>query len=80
MLTNKLVEMTDGMTGADVAAVVNAAGMSAIKEQVSTKNGTKKLKISMKHFESALEKIKAGSSRTKMRNFQNFLGSSRSLT
>jgi transitional endoplasmic reticulum ATPase len=76
---DKLVEMTDGMTGADVAAVVNAAAMTAIKEQVSTKNGTKKLKISMKHFESALEKIKAGSSRTKMRNFQNFLGSSRSL-
>ncbi|NWG38240.1 CDC48 family AAA ATPase [Nitrososphaera sp.] len=71
---DKLIEMTDGMTGADIAAVVNAAAMSAIKEHVSGKNDGKKagiLKISMKHFESALDKVKAGSSRarTGIRNF-----------
>src|SRR5919206_481983 len=45
---DKLVEMTDGMTGADIAAIVNAAAMTAIKEHVSKKAG--KLKISMRHF------------------------------
>jgi SpoVK/Ycf46/Vps4 family AAA+-type ATPase len=49
--------MTEGMTGADIAALVNAAAMSAIKEQVRQKNGSK-LRISMKHFETALNKIK----------------------
>jgi transitional endoplasmic reticulum ATPase len=75
---DKLVEMTDGMTGADIAAIVNSAAMTAIREHVS-KNGGKKLRISMKHFESALDKIKAGNSRAKMGSFQNFPGS-RSLT
>src|ERR687887_440661 len=73
---DKLVELTDGFTGADIAAIVNAAAMSAIKEYVATiseessyereadksqnKHIDKKqdLKISMKHFESALQKIK----------------------
>ena len=73
---DKLVELTDGFTGADIAAIVNAAAMSAIKEYVATisekssyereadksqnKHIDKKqdLKISMKHFEAALQKIK----------------------
>lgn len=75
---DKMVEMTDGMTGADVAAVVNAAAMTAIKEHVR-KNDSEQLRISMKHFESALGKIKTASSRAKTGNFQNF-PSSRSLT
>ena len=91
----KLVELTNGLTGADIAAIVNAAAMSAIKEHVATiseTNGSKRrkdktmtaaadieeqekegaesqagehkedekqgLKIAMKHFESALQKIK----------------------
>jgi transitional endoplasmic reticulum ATPase len=54
---DKMVEMTEGMTGADIAALVNAAAMSAIKEHVRQKSGTK-LMISMKHFEAALNKIK----------------------
>ncbi len=53
---DKLVTMTEGMTGADIAATVNAAAMSAIKEHVRQKGG--KLKISMKHFERDLNKIK----------------------
>jgi transitional endoplasmic reticulum ATPase len=87
---DKLVELTGGFTGADIAAVVNAAAMSAIKEHVATINENSKvggenktadpiatikgegdknqdkhkedkkqgLKITMKHFESALQKIK----------------------
>jgi transitional endoplasmic reticulum ATPase len=91
----KLVELTNGFTGADIAAIVNAAAMSAIKEHVATiieTNSSKRrkdktmtaaaaiedqekegaesqagehkedekqgLKIAMKHFESALQKIK----------------------
>jgi transitional endoplasmic reticulum ATPase len=78
---DKLVELTEGYTGADIAAMVNAAAMSAIKEHmmasVNNENDIKeetraktreyikekeqqkpKLKISMNHFESALQKIK----------------------
>ncbi|MBD0298949.1 MAG: CDC48 family AAA ATPase, partial [Nitrososphaera sp.] len=54
---DKLIEMTHGMTGADIAALVNAAAMSAIKEHVRQKSGSK-LRISMTHFETALNKIK----------------------
>src|ERR671934_321287 len=54
---DKLVGMTDGTTGADIAAIVNAAAMTAIKEHVRQKDGSK-LEISMRHFESALEKAK----------------------
>jgi transitional endoplasmic reticulum ATPase len=56
----KMVEITDGMTGADIAALVNAAAMSAIKEHVGQKSGSK-LRISMRHFEAALNKIKKNS-------------------
>jgi transitional endoplasmic reticulum ATPase len=58
---DKLVEMTEGMTGADIAALVNAAAMSAIKEHVRQKSGGK-VRISMRHFETALNKIKKKSS------------------
>jgi transitional endoplasmic reticulum ATPase len=54
---DKLVEMTDGMTGADIFAIVNAAAMMAIKERVAAGNKGK-LKITMAHFEKALQKIK----------------------
>src|SRR5918994_2243653 len=54
---DKMVEMTQDMTGADIAALVNAAAMSAIKEHVRQKSGGK-VRISMRHFETALNKIK----------------------
>ncbi|HJS83171.1 MAG TPA: AAA family ATPase, partial [Nitrososphaera sp.] len=47
----RLVDMTEGMTGAEIAGITNAAAMTAIKDHVAMK-GTK-LAISMKHFESA---------------------------
>lgn len=52
----RLVEMTENLTGADIAALVNAAAMTAIKETV--KGGGKEIKITMKHFETAMDKIK----------------------
>ncbi len=77
---DKLVEMTDGMTGADIAAMVNAAAMSAIREHVSNnKKADKNLKISMRHFEAALNKIKIGSSKSRTVSWQNF-PNNRSLT
>src|SRR5215210_3806373 len=54
---DNLVEMTEGMTGADIAALVNAAAMSAIKEHVRQKS-VSKLRISKRTFETALNKIK----------------------
>src|ERR687884_131893 len=70
---DKLVGLTEGCTGADIAAITNAAAMSAIKEYIVDNNkvgsnnqdikhkseGKKKeFKISMKHFEAAIQKIK----------------------
>jgi SpoVK/Ycf46/Vps4 family AAA+-type ATPase len=49
------------MTGADIAAIVNAAAMTAIREHVSNGKDNKKLRIAMKHFEAALDKIKGRS-------------------
>jgi transitional endoplasmic reticulum ATPase len=68
---DKLVGMTDGMTGADIAAIVNAAAMTAIKEHVRQKDGSK-LEISIRHFESALEKAKRKNSTYNNRDLQGF--------
>ena len=91
---DKLVEITNGSTGADIGVIINARTMSAIKEHIARsvkqivisggrikqqqaatveeqgkeeaksqagkhKEGEKQdLKITMKHFETALQKIK----------------------
>jgi transitional endoplasmic reticulum ATPase len=71
---DKLVELTKGYSGADIAALVNAAAMFAIKEYLAVNRGeqTKQSKesehvaqsgkvplaISFKNFETALKKIK----------------------
>jgi transitional endoplasmic reticulum ATPase len=68
----KLVQLTKGYSGADIASMVNAAAMSAIREHVTNKQtptesaakelDKKKQKvpltISFKHFETAIKKIK----------------------
>lgn len=71
---DKLVDLTKGYSGADIAALVNAAAMTAIKEYVAvnreeqtkrskeselgTQSGKVPLVISFKNFETALKKIK----------------------
>jgi transitional endoplasmic reticulum ATPase len=71
---DKLVELTKGYSGADIAALVNAAAMSAIKEYVAVnrdeqtkqsnefehgaKSGKVPLEISFGKFEASLKKIK----------------------
>jgi len=67
----KLAELVKGYSGADIASLVNAAAMSAIREHITnnraypstpkndlSKNENRKtpLIISMKHFEGALKK------------------------
>ena len=61
----KLAEATEGYTGADIAAICNTAVMLAIREHMDKykseeeiKKKAKELKISMKHFEEALKKVK----------------------
>lgn len=53
---DKLVEKTDGFSGADIEALVRTAGMLAIKEIVD--KTSKESKVHMKHFEGALKKVK----------------------
>lgn len=70
---DKLVELTEGYTGADLASMVNTAAMSAIKEHITNikredeeskgdqdKQQQEKaiLTIGMKDFEAALKKVK----------------------
>ncbi len=56
---DRLVEQTDGFTGADIAAVCREAGMEVVREAVRKKKDPNKVKeISMRHFEAALKKIK----------------------
>lgn len=75
----KLVDLTEGWTGADIGNMVNSAALSAIKERVAAdsksgqdqqqdkdlaeKSGNYKrtkdrLMVSMRHFQSAIEKVK----------------------
>ncbi len=62
---DKLAELTDGYTGADLAALCNMATMSAIREHLNkyetekeSKEKAKELKVTMEHFNEALEKVK----------------------
>ncbi|MEM3593701.1 MAG: CDC48 family AAA ATPase [Candidatus Jordarchaeaceae archaeon] len=66
---SKLAEKTDGYSGADIAAVCNEAIMSAIREYIakngkdlSDKEENVDCKITMKHLEEALTKVKPMSS------------------
>ncbi len=57
----KLAEMTEGYTGADIEAVCNEATMLAVREYIMSGKDPEKpenAKISMRHFEEALKKVK----------------------
>ncbi|MGB9631384.1 MAG: AAA family ATPase, partial [Candidatus Methanodesulfokora sp.] len=61
----KLAKMTENFTGADIEALVNAASMLALKEFIEkykdpneAKAHTKELKIEMRHFMDAMQKVK----------------------
>ncbi len=60
---DKLADVTEGFTGADIAAVCNEGVMLAIREYIDSgqpvdEKSVKKYRVSMKHFEEAVEKIK----------------------
>jgi transitional endoplasmic reticulum ATPase len=76
---DKLAELLKGYSGADIASLVNAAAMSAIREHITnnrtykidlTKNEDRKvpLTISMKHFEDALKKVRRNVTIQKVNN------------
>ncbi|HIH69055.1 CDC48 family AAA ATPase [Methermicoccus shengliensis] len=58
----KLVNQTEGYTGADIAAVCTEAKMLAIREAIeagkTSEEDVKDLKVAMKHFTEALEKVR----------------------
>jgi len=55
----KLAEKTEGYTGADIEAICNEATMLAIREFINSgKKDYKEAKITMKHFEEALKRIR----------------------
>ncbi|MBE8539142.1 CDC48 family AAA ATPase [Geoglobus acetivorans] len=61
---DKLAEMTEGYSGADIEAVCREAGLTAIREVVQKyseeeiKEAVKQLKVTMDHFRKAIEKVK----------------------
>ena len=55
----KLVEMTKGFSGAELAAISNRAAIIALKRYVAAKSqNIKEIKISQKDFENAISKVK----------------------
>ncbi|AIY89986.1 CDC48 family AAA ATPase [Geoglobus acetivorans] len=61
---DRLAEMTDGYSGADIEAVCREAGLTAIREVVQKyseeeiKEAVKQLKVTMDHFRKAIEKVR----------------------
>ena len=62
---NKIAEMTDGLSGADVAAIANTAVSLVIHEFLDTKPDAKEIektetvpKVTMRHFEDAVKKVR----------------------
>jgi transitional endoplasmic reticulum ATPase len=63
---DKLAELTENYTGADIAAICKTATMLAIREHLSkykdaeeAKKHREELKVSIRHFEEALKKVKS---------------------
>jgi len=57
--TDELAELTDGYTGADIAAVCREAGMDAIREVIAENKETPKAKkVGMKYFKEALKQVR----------------------
>ena len=62
---DKLADITDGMSGADVSSVVNTAVSIVIHEYLDKNPSTEKLekesenaRVTMRHFEEAVKKVK----------------------
>lgn len=56
---NKLVEITDGFSGAEIAAVTNRAAVTALKRYIDAKSANiKEIKILQNDLEEAIDKIR----------------------
>ena len=63
--TKKLVDLTDGFSGAEIAAVANRAAITALKRYVSGKSqNIKDIRITQQDLEDALNKVRPSSSKT----------------
>ena len=65
VILEKIAEMTDGMSGADVAAIANTAVSLVIHEFLDThpdvkevEKSTEAAKVTMKHFEEAVKRVR----------------------
>ncbi|MEM2120874.1 MAG: CDC48 family AAA ATPase [Archaeoglobaceae archaeon] len=76
----ELAEKTEGYSGADIEAVCREAGMLAIREAVAhirdpreAKEIAQKVRITRKHFEEALRKVKPSLTKEDLRRFETFM-------
>ncbi|MEM0266011.1 MAG: CDC48 family AAA ATPase, partial [Archaeoglobaceae archaeon] len=76
----ELAEKTEGYSGADIEAVCREAGMLAIREAVAhirdpreAKEIAQKVRITRKHFEEALRKVKPSLTKEDLRRFESFM-------
>ncbi|MEM0302373.1 MAG: CDC48 family AAA ATPase [Archaeoglobaceae archaeon] len=74
---DELAEKTEGYSGADIEAVCREAGMLAIREALKpgvtreeAKEIAKKLKITKRHFEEALRKVKPSLSKEDLKRYE----------
>jgi len=59
VILSKLVEQTNGFSGAEIEAVANRAAITALKRYVSAKSeNVKSIKISQNDLEEAIELVK----------------------
>ena len=73
----ELAEKTEGYSGADIEAVCREAGMLAIREALKSgvsreeaKEIAKKIKITKKHFEEALKKVKPSLTQEDLKRYE----------
>ncbi|AEA46762.1 CDC48 family AAA ATPase [Archaeoglobus veneficus] len=77
---DELAEKTEGYSGADIEAVCREAGMLAIREALKpgltreeAKELAKKIKITKKHFEKALEKVKPSLTKDDVKRYEQII-------
>ena len=77
---DELAERTEGYSGADIEAVCREAGMLAIRELIKpgmtkeeVKEAAKKLKITRKHFEEALKKVKPSLTKDDLKRYEEII-------
>jgi ATPases of the AAA+ class len=62
----KLVELTDGFSGAEIEGICNRAAMSSIRRYVDKKEkNVKSIKITQEDFENAIKKVRQSTARSK---------------